>query len=82
MKRSIRIALITAASVAGLIGYTRVIWLSGFDQGGDVVMCMIASLQNDGKLATDDPGCKRAEAYKGNPLWMLRRRGEVRDGTA
>jgi len=68
-------------AVFALIGYTRVIWLSGFDIGSDVSLCVVASYQQGpnektGKveLADNDPSCKRVEEYKSNPLWLLRRR--------
>lgn len=53
---------------------TKLVWQSGFDQGSDVTLCVIASMENDGKFAASDDGCKRAKAYERNPLWLLRRR--------
>lgn len=70
-----------AARAIGLIlavMAARVIWLSGFDQGADVAMCVDASFRNGGDvitLAKDDPACIRAKAYESNPLWAFRRRG-------
>lgn len=66
--------LIGAALVAVLLGYTKLVWQSAFDQGSDVTLCVIASMENDGKLAASDDGCKRAKSYERNPLWILRRR--------
>jgi hypothetical protein len=69
-----RKAFLTVVAMVALVGYTKLIWQSGFDQGSDVTMCVIASIQNEGHLAKDDVGCRGAEAYKSNPLWLLRRR--------
>jgi len=69
-----RRALVATFAIFALLGYTKLIWQSGFDQGADVADCVIASLQNGGKLDRSDEGCQRADAYKRNPLWVLRRR--------
>lgn len=71
MKKSL--LAISAAMV--LVAYTRVVWLSGFDQGVNVAFCVTASFQNGGKLAASHPACVDAKAYKHNPLWLMRRRG-------
>lgn len=72
--RPIHVILLTGAAVLALAGYTKLIWQSGFDQGSDVALCVVASFQNDGKLATHQPACQKAGRYKSNPLWLLRRR--------
>lgn len=77
-----RKALIVLGVIAALVGYTKLIWQSGFDAGGDAVGCVIASLQNDGALDRASLFCRGAEAYKRNPLWALRRRGHSPSHTA
>lgn len=68
-------ALIFMACLAALVGYTKVVWQSGFDDGADVSLCVGESLiNNDGKLASYHPACQRAKAYERHPLWLLRRR--------
>ena len=75
MKRSVLIAASGFAFVAALVGYTKVIWQSGFDDGADVSLCVGESMiNNGGKLATYAPACQRAKAYESSPLWLLRRR--------
>lgn len=69
-----RLAIGAVCAIA-LLGYTKLIWQSGFDQGTAVAICVVASFQNDGKLATNSPSCRDAKDYEDNPLWLLRRRG-------
>ena len=61
--------------------YTRAVWLSGFDQGTDVSICVMLSLlstgENEPVRLADAESCQRARDYESNPLWLLRRR----DGT-
>lgn len=59
-----------------LLGYTKIIWQSGFDAGADVMQCVIASfMKSDGKQVDEmDKGCQRTKHYKEtNPLWYLGR---------
>ena len=67
--------IITLAALILLVAYTRVIWLSGFDQGAAVAMCTIASILNEGELAEEEPSCVDVKSYESNPLWQFRRRG-------
>lgn len=76
-RNHIKAGLIAAAICTVAIGYTKLVWLSGFDQGSDVALCVVASVQNDGKLAKDDDSCKRADEYRSNPLWLLRRNNHL-----
>lgn len=62
------------AAIAAIGGWTKYVWQTGFDQGADVSGCVIASLENDGKFATDSGFCKSAKRGESNPLWLLRRR--------
>lgn len=70
---------ITAVAIGALLGFTKAIWQSGFDQGADVSLCVVASFQRYGEKAVrvdpDDSSCQRAKGYERNPLWLLRRRG-------
>jgi len=67
-------AIITFA--AALLAYTKWVWQSGFDQGSAVALCVVSSLQNDGKLAADQPECQDAKRGERSPLWVLRRRDD------
>lgn len=63
-----------------LVIYTKVIWQSGFDQGADVSLCVVESMiASEGEVVSlaDSETCKRAKAYESNPLWQLRRRGDI-----
>ncbi len=71
--------LVAIFSLLALIGYTKLIWQSGFDQGADVSLCLVQSyIQYDGeKVAANEPSCQRAKEYQSNPLWILRRRENI-----
>lgn len=61
----------------GVVGYTKLVWQSGFDQGADVSLCVVESMiasEGDVVSLTDSETCDRAKAYESNPLWQLRRR--------
>lgn len=82
MRLTTRIACVTAGIAIGTgcsVGFAKAVWQSGFDQGADVSLCVIATFQNAKddpiKLDMAEPACKRAKAYESNPLWLLRRRG-------
>lgn len=71
--RKIGLAL---AAVVALAAYSKVLWMRGFDTGADVSLCVVASMQNGGKLDTSSTSCRRAHDREDDPDWMLlRRRG-------
>ncbi len=81
MRLTTRIACIIAGIAIGAgctVGFAKVVWQSGFDQGADVSQCIIATFANAKdnpiKLDMTEPACKRAKAYESSPLWLLRRR--------
>lgn len=67
----------------GAIGYTKIVWQSGFDQGADVSLCVVESMiaSEDGQPIglAETESCDRAKAYESNPLWQLRRREGMSD---
>jgi len=70
--------LIGLAATGVLLGYTRWVWMSGFDQGVAVSLCVMAAIvENDGKLADENVACIDAKKGESNPLWLLRRRGDA-----
>jgi len=79
-----RRGLVVLAAAALLLGYSKFVWQTGFDQGADVSLCIIASAQRFGNLAhgldKSDPACQRAKEGESNPLWILRRRTPIGDG--
>lgn len=70
--------MVIVAAVVVLLGYTKWVWQSAFDQGADVSMCIGASFaQSDGTTVTfakSDPACIRAKAGERSPLWAVFRR--------
>lgn len=69
---------ITVLCVLALVGYTRLIWLSGFDQGADVALCVVDSYrEHNATQVADTNACHRASDYQDNILWQLRRRRET-----
>lgn len=76
MRRGVVIAGLLLASLAFDVWALRYVWLSGFDQGAAVAMCVSVSIEHhEGLLAVKEQSCIDAENYrKTNPLWSLRRR--------
>lgn len=76
-KRTLMIgAPLALLAVAGSAVGMQMAWQSGFYQGADVALCVVASVQNDGKFATGDKACARAHVGEHSIFWRFREHHE------